>query len=65
MKQYAVYITESISHYLEIEAESEEKAVEMGKELLGNYGDEHLVEQHAYSTDSLGWDGYESAEIIP
>ncbi len=65
MKSYAVYVAESISHYIEVEANSEEEAVNHAKDLIGNYGDEHLAEQYAYSTDSLGWEGYESAEIIP
>ena len=65
MAKYAVIIAESISHYIEVEADSEEKAVEAGKDLIGSYGDKELEENYAYSTDSLGWDGYESASIIP
>jgi hypothetical protein len=65
MAKYAVIVAESISHYIEVEADSEEEAIEAGEELISNYGDEHLVEHHAYSTDSIGWDGYGSASIIP
>jgi meiotically up-regulated gene 157 (Mug157) protein len=65
MAKYAVIIAESISHYIEVEADSEEEAIEEGKELIGNYSDETLEKDYAYAVDSIGWDGYGDAEIIP
>lgn len=64
MTKYAVVIYETISHYIEVEAESEADAIDLGKELIGNESDDMLRKDYAYTVDSIGWDGIERATEI-
>jgi hypothetical protein len=65
MTKYAVTIREVIAHYIEVEAADEESAMELGNELILNTADETLVKENAYAVDSISWDGYMGATVIP
>jgi hypothetical protein len=63
MNGYIVTLGEVISHSIQVEAESKESAIELAKQLIGNEHDEYLKHYYGYEVGTVGWDGYEEAEV--
>ncbi len=62
---YAVRLNETIVHYLEVPAMNEAQAIEIARRLVENIDDNFLKRDNAYSVDSIGWESFGDAQIIP
>lgn len=64
MTEYRVTITETFAHRLFVEADTEEEAYAKALELVTNVESKDLAESHAYELDTVGYDGYWSADEV-
>jgi len=62
-QRYIVKVTETITHEVEVEADSEETATELALGMVSGDRDETLLD-YLYSVDSLDWEYSKTAELV-
>jgi len=62
-QRYIVKVTETITHEVEVEADSEETATELALGMVSGDKDETLLD-YLYSVDSLDWEYSKTAELV-